>query len=56
LEEDIKILEEMIKDKETIIKYHSWVGTRVIEAIENLLTRYKQLEERIDVLEAFLER
>jgi DNA-binding protein H-NS len=45
MEEDIKILEEMLKDKEQIIKYHCWIGTKSIDAIENLLKRYKELEE-----------
>lgn len=47
MEEDIKILEEMLKDEEQIIKYHCWIGTKSIQAIKNLLKRYKELEEML---------
>lgn len=44
LEKAVQILKEMLKDKEEIIKYHSWVGINVIEAIEIIL---KELENSI---------
>ena len=31
--------------EEDIIKYHAWVGTKLINSVENLLKRYKELEE-----------
>lgn len=43
-EESIQILKEMLKDKEEIIKYHMWVGTIVIEAIDTIV---KGLENSI---------
>lgn len=46
-EEDIKNIEEMLEFKIDIIKYHAWVGTKVINSVENLLTRYKQLDSLI---------
>ena len=45
MEEDIKNIEEMLEFKEDIIKYHAWVGTKLINSVENLLKRYKELEE-----------
>ena len=45
MEEDIKNIEEMLEVKEDIIKYHSWVGTNLINSVENLLKAYKELEE-----------
>ena len=47
MEEDIKNIEEMLEFKIDIIKYHAWVGTKVINSVENLLTRYKQLDSLI---------
>lgn len=44
MEEEIKILEEMLKNKEDIIKYHMWIGTKSISAIENLINRVRELE------------
>lgn len=40
MEEDIKRLEELIKPV-----HSNWIGISNQKAIENLLTRYKQLEE-----------
>lgn len=31
----------MLKDKEDIIKYHSWIGSNAIQAVENILNEYK---------------
>lgn len=45
MEEDIKNIEEMLEFKEDIIKYHAWVGTKLINSVENLLKRYKELEQ-----------
>ena len=42
MEEDIKILEEMLSSKEPVCNYK--LKHQEIEAISNLLTRYKQLE------------
>ena len=41
MEEDIKMIEDVLKDKDT--KF--WIGTQGIQAIENLIARYKELEE-----------
>ena len=41
--EDIKILEEMLNSKEPVCNYK--LKHQEIEAISNLLTRYKQLKE-----------
>lgn len=47
IEEDIKIVEEMLKDKEEIIKYHTWIGSNALEAIENILAdRERPLKEK----------
>ena len=35
----------MLEFKEDIIKYHAWVGTKLINSVENLLKRYKELEQ-----------
>lgn len=43
MEEDIKILEEMLNSKEPVCNYI--LKHQEIEAISNLLTRYKELEE-----------
>ena len=56
LEEDIKILEEFKKNGYSMLimkygdRYKAYV--RLERAIENLLTRYKQLEEENEQLEA----
>ena len=46
MEEDIKMIEDVLKDKDT--KF--WIGTQGIQAIENLIARYKELEEKINKL------
>lgn len=51
MEEDIKNIEEMLESKEDIIKYHDWVGTKLINSVENLLKRYKELEKHISFYE-----
>lgn len=51
IEEDIKNIEEMLEFKIDIIKYHAWVGTKVINSVENLLTRYKQLQKENEYLQ-----
>lgn len=43
--EAIEILEEMLKNKEGIIKYHYWIGNKSIEAIETILNLIKKYEE-----------
>lgn len=40
MEEDIKMIEDVLKDKDT--KF--WIGTQGIQAIEKLIERYKELE------------
>lgn len=50
MEEDIKILEEMLNSKEPVCNYI--LKHQEIEAISNLLTRYKQLEEENKELKA----
>lgn len=42
MEEDIKMIEDVLKDKDT--KF--WIGTQGIQAIENLIARYKDLEDK----------
>ena len=39
--EDIKMIEDVLKDKDT--KF--WIGTQGIQAIEKLIARYKELEK-----------
>lgn len=55
MEEDIKNIEEMLEFKEDIIKYHAWVGTKLINSVENLLKRYKELKEENKELKKQLE-
>lgn len=51
MEEDIKEIEDILKNKDT--KF--WIGTNGIQAIENLINGYRELEEyikRLDELNA----
>lgn len=54
MEEDIKILEEMMKEvKEEAISYDKYcyeVEVKQVRAIENLVKAYKELEERNSIL------
>lgn len=50
MEEEIKIIEEMLNSKEPVCNYK--LKHQEIEAISNLLTGYKQLEEENKQLEA----
>lgn len=43
MEEDIKMIEDVLKDKDT--KF--WIGIQGIQAIENLIARYKELEKQM---------
>lgn len=43
--EDIKILEKVIEDKDT--KF--WIGTNGIEALENLIKGYKEIEKELKI-------
>lgn len=51
MEEDIKMIEDVLKDKDT--KF--WIGTQGIQAIENLIARYKELKEENKRLKIELE-
>ena len=48
MEEDIKMIEDVLKDKDT--KF--WIGTQGIQAIQNLIARYKELEEKVKTLKS----
>ena len=41
---------DKVERLEDIIKYHAWVGTKLINSVENLLKRYKELEEEIALM------
>lgn len=56
IEEDIKNIEEMLEFKVDIIKYQAWVGIKVINSVENLLTRYKQLQKENEELHKEIDR
>lgn len=43
MEEDIKMIEDVLKDKDT--KF--WIGTQGIQAIQNLIARCKKLEKQM---------
>ena len=48
MEEDIKILEDVLKDKDTKL----WIGEQGIQTIENLIARYKELETIVKIYNA----
>lgn len=52
MEEDIKILEEYIKHDTDLVNLPEYDAKIVYKAIENLIARYKELEEENEQLEA----
>ena len=47
MEEDIKEIEDILKNKDT--KF--WIGTNGIQVLENLIKVYRELEEKAEVAE-----
>lgn len=56
IEEDIKIVEEMLKDKEEIIKYHTWIGSNALEAFEETLRDVRILSKKANKYDSLVEK
>lgn len=52
MEEDIFIVESFLKNKEMLLKHPTWVSEKTIQAIENLINKYKEVEKERDEIYA----
>lgn len=47
MEEDIFIIKSFLKDKEMLLKHPCWISEKTVQAIENLINKYKEQEKII---------